>query len=180
MKLVATMGDNCLDRYLPPLEREFVGGNALNVAVGLRDLGHDVAYAGAVGPDEAGRAVLGAARARGIDITHVQLNDAPTGVTTIRLTDDGDRVFESEVLGSSATFRPTGTALAEIGRRAGDRRAAELLELFQHHRILEREVDLLVEEIDDLLRSAVRHAEAEEGARLVAGHGVGNRRHVVR
>jgi fructoselysine 6-kinase len=118
MKPVATMGDNCLDRYLPPLEREFVGGNALNVAVGLRDLGHDVAYAGAVGPDEAGRAVLAAARARGIDITHVQLNDAPTGVTTIRLTDDGDRVFESEVLGSSATFRPTGTALAEIGRRA--------------------------------------------------------------
>jgi len=43
MKLVATMGDNCLDRYLPPLEREFVGGNALNVAVGLRDLGPDVA-----------------------------------------------------------------------------------------------------------------------------------------
>ena len=43
MKPVATMGDNCLDRYLPPLERKFVGGNALNVAVGLSDLGHDVA-----------------------------------------------------------------------------------------------------------------------------------------
>jgi fructoselysine 6-kinase len=118
VKPVATMGDNCLDRYLPPLEREFVGGNALNVAVGLRDLGHDVAYAGAIGQDDAGRAVLGAARARGIDTTHVQVRDGATGVTTIRLTDDRDRVFESEVLGTSASFRPTGTALADLGRRA--------------------------------------------------------------
>ena len=36
VKPVATMGDNCVDRYLPPLGLEFVGGNALNVAVGLR------------------------------------------------------------------------------------------------------------------------------------------------
>ena len=118
MKPVATMGDNCLDRYLPPLDREFVGGNALNVAVGLCDLGHDVAYAGAVGRDEPGRAVMAAARARGIDTTHVQTGDGATGVTTIRLTDDGDRIFETEVLGTSASFRPTGTALADLGRRA--------------------------------------------------------------
>ncbi len=71
VKPVATMGDNCLDHYLPPLDREFVGGNALNVAIGLRDLGHDVAYAGAIGTDDAGRVVLAAAQARGIDTTHV-------------------------------------------------------------------------------------------------------------
>ncbi|HEY3764294.1 MAG TPA: PfkB family carbohydrate kinase [Gaiellales bacterium] len=118
MKPVATMGDNCLDHYLPPLDREFVGGNALNVAVGLRDLGHDVAYAGAIGTDDAGRVVLAAAQARGIDTTHVQTCDGATGVTTIRLTDDGDRIFESEVLGTSAGFRATPAALSDLGRRA--------------------------------------------------------------
>ena len=118
MKPVATMGDNCLDRYLPPLDREFVGGNALNVAVGLRDHGHDVAYAGAVGSDRAGDAVLAAASGRGIDTGHVHVGPGATGVTTIRLTDDGDRVFESEVLGESGTYRPDPATLADLGRRA--------------------------------------------------------------
>jgi fructoselysine 6-kinase len=118
VKPVATMGDNCLDRYLAPLDREFVGGNALNVAVGLRDHGHDVAYAGAVGCDRAGNAVLAAARGRGIDTAHVQVGPGATGVTTIRLTADGDRVFESEVLGESGTYRPDPAAIAGLGTRA--------------------------------------------------------------
>ena len=112
------MGDNCLDRYLPPLDREFVGGNALNVAVGLRDLGHDVAYAGAVGSDAAGRAVLAAAQRWGIDIAHIRVGPGATGATTIRLTPDGDRVFESEVLGESGTYRPDSATVADLGNRA--------------------------------------------------------------
>jgi fructoselysine 6-kinase len=112
------MGDNCLDRYLPPVDREHVGGNALNVAVGLCDLGHDVAYAGAVGDDDAGRRVLEAMRARGISTAHVQHGPGATGVTTIRLTPDGDRCFESEVLGTSAEFRPSEAALTELRDRA--------------------------------------------------------------
>jgi fructoselysine 6-kinase len=95
-----------------------VGGNALNVAVGLRDHGHEVAYGGAVGSDAAGAAVLGAAHTRGIDTTHVHVGPGATGVTTIRLTDDGDRVFESEVLGESGTYRPDPATLAELGGRA--------------------------------------------------------------
>ena len=118
VKPVAAMGDNCIDRYLPPLDREFVGGNAVNVAVGLRDLGHDVAYAGAVGDDEAGRSVVAALRARGIHVDHVQTIAGSTGVTTVRLTGDGDRVFESEVLGTSARFRPTAATLADLRGRA--------------------------------------------------------------
>ncbi len=117
-KPVATIGDNCLDRYLPPVDREFVGGNALNVAVGLRDRGHDVAYAGAVGSDAAGEAVLGAARRRGIDTFHVHVGPGATGMTTIRLADDGDRVFESEILGESGTYQPDPATLADLGGRA--------------------------------------------------------------
>jgi fructoselysine 6-kinase len=118
VKRVATIGDSCLDHYLPPLDRRFVGGNALNVAVGLRALGHDVACAGAVGSDAAGRQVLGVARAHGIDTTHVEIGLGATGATTIRLTDDGDRVFESEVLGANARYQPGVAALAELGGRA--------------------------------------------------------------
>jgi fructoselysine 6-kinase len=112
------MGDNCLDHYLPPLDREFVGGNALNVAVGLRGRGHDVAYAGAVGSDRQGDAVLEAARGRGVDTAHVQVGPGATGATTIRLTEDGDRVFEREVLGESGTYRPDPATLADLRRRA--------------------------------------------------------------
>jgi fructoselysine 6-kinase len=118
VKPVATMGDNCLDHYLPPLDRKFVGGNALNVAVGLCDRGHEVAYAGAVGSDRAGEAVLAAARGRGIDTGHVKIGPGATGATTIRLTDDGDRVFESEVLGESGTYRPDPETLADLASRA--------------------------------------------------------------
>ena len=108
------LGDNCLDHYLPPLDREFVGGNALNVAIGLRDHGHDVAYAGAVGSDDAGDTVREAARTRGIDTSHVHVGPGATGVTTIRLTADGDRVFESEVLGESGRYRPDPATLADL------------------------------------------------------------------
>ena len=36
---VATVGDNCIDRYGPPLGLSLVGGNAVNVAVQLARLG---------------------------------------------------------------------------------------------------------------------------------------------
>src|SRR4029078_2156041 len=62
--------------------------------------------------------VRGAARPRRIDTTHVHVGPGATGVTTIRLTPDGDRVFESEVLGESGTYRPDPGALADLGGRA--------------------------------------------------------------
>src|SRR3569832_2834461 len=71
-----------------------------------------------------------------------------------------------------------GEELAEVGRRAGDRNAAEVAELLEHARILERLVDLVVELVDNFLRRAVRDTEAEEGARLVAGDALGDGRHV--
>ncbi|MGN6379237.1 MAG: PfkB family carbohydrate kinase [Gaiellales bacterium] len=58
--VVASIGDNCIDRYVGSLKRTHVGGNALNVAVGLARAGRRVVYAGAVGDDEDGRTVLAA------------------------------------------------------------------------------------------------------------------------
>ena len=55
---VATVGDNCIDRYLPPVGVSTVGGNAVNVAVHIRRRGHRVVYLGAVGDDANGERLL--------------------------------------------------------------------------------------------------------------------------
>ena len=115
---MATVGDNCIDRYLPPIDRSLVGGNALNVAANLRRHGHAVRYAGAVGDDPEGRAVLAAVRGLGIDADAVQTVVEGTGVTLVRLHPDGEREFVSEQLGSSERYVPppdTVTLLAASG-----------------------------------------------------------------
>lgn len=109
---VATVGDNCIDRYLPPIDRSLVGGNALNVAANLRSHGHAVRYAGAVGDDPEGRAVLAAARGLGIDVGAVETVAEGTGVTLVRLHPDGEREFVSEQLGSSERYVPPAATLA--------------------------------------------------------------------
>ena len=128
----STIGESCVDRYLPPISRDTPGGNALNVAAGLAAAGLPTAYVGAVGDDEEGRFVLAQGRARGIDMRHVAVAPGRTGRTTITVTPEGDRVFDSEVLGVSATFRPSDEAVEFLktpvmGARDGpgrDRRGA--------------------------------------------------------
>jgi fructoselysine 6-kinase len=115
----ATLGESCVDRYLPPIGLDAPGGNALNVAAGLAAAGLPTAHVGAVGDDKAGRFVLAQAAGRGIDTTHVAVvPGGPTGLTTITVTPDGDRVFESEELGVSATFRPTDEAVELLKTRS--------------------------------------------------------------
>ena len=113
-----TIGESCVDRYLPPIGRDTPGGNALNVAAGLAAAGLLTAHVGAVGDDEEGRFVLAQAAERGIDTTHIAVGAGRTGLTTITVTPDGDRVFESEELGVSATFRPSDEAVAFLKTRS--------------------------------------------------------------
>jgi fructoselysine 6-kinase len=114
----ATIGESCVDRYLPPISRDTPGGNALNVAAGLAAAGLPTAYVGAVGDDDEGRFVVAQGRARGIDMRHVAVTPGRTGRTTITVTPDGDRVFDSEVLGVSATFRPSEEAVVFLKTRS--------------------------------------------------------------
>ncbi len=128
------LGDNCIDRYLPPIDQEFVGGQAVNVARGLRRHGLAVAYAGVVGRDPAGERIVAELAGLGVDVTAVRQSQGPTGVTTIASTPDGERRFVSEEYGISTpyvadeiAFRlAAGSALvygahladaAEVGRR---------------------------------------------------------------
>jgi fructoselysine 6-kinase len=102
---LGAVGDNCIDRYAPPVRPDSVGGNALNVAVGFVQQRHPAAYLGAVGDDADGRLILETARAAGVDVDGVQILAGLTGVTTVELLPDGDRVFLDESYGASALFR---------------------------------------------------------------------------
>lgn len=98
------VGDNCIDHYLPPIDRRFVGGNAVNVAVHLRRSGISTSYVGAVGHDEDGDMVLEWLRAEGVDVSRVRVLHGPTGITEVRVAECGDRIFVREDMGVQKDF----------------------------------------------------------------------------
>lgn len=108
---VASVGDNCVDRYVDPPGLTEPGGNALNVAVHVAAAGVECAYFGIVSADSDGRLLLAAARAAGVDVSGVEVRpDGHTGVTVVRIA-DGERIFESERYGVAADIRLNGMVL---------------------------------------------------------------------
>lgn len=109
-----TLGDNVVDRYL---ERGvlYPGGNAVNVAVHGRRCGAGAAYIGAVGTDLAGRAVLDALVAEGVDTSMLRIVEGPNASADVRVV-DGNRVFDhgdpgvSRFLLTSADFAAVAAA----------------------------------------------------------------------
>jgi fructoselysine 6-kinase len=112
MKL-AGVGDNVVDRYRD-LGMMFPGGQALNVAVYARRLGLDAAYVGALGDDRAGRHVLQAIRAEGLDYTRVQVVHGPNAFAEVALV-DGNREFLGGDAGVSK-FRLSSADLAFVAQ----------------------------------------------------------------
>lgn len=113
----AAVGDNCIDRYLPPVGDCLVGGNAVNVAVQLARLGRSVTYFGAVGADGAGEAVRAALMANGVATTGLHLMPGEeTARTDIETLPDGDRRFVFEGFGACAGYRPGGQDLHLLRR----------------------------------------------------------------
>lgn len=102
----ATLGDNCIDRYLH-LQQAAVGGNALNVAVQLARLGERCSYFGAVGQDEAADWTRAALLDNGVAIAHLQELTAPTAYTDINVDADGERFLAFEDFGATAIYAPT-------------------------------------------------------------------------
>ncbi|HEU0194594.1 MAG TPA: PfkB family carbohydrate kinase [Gaiellales bacterium] len=109
--MLAAVGDSCVDRYLPPVDRTTAGGNALNVAANLAARGHRTAYAGSVGDDADGRLIRRAAQAAGLDLRHLSSAPGVTGVCLVRLRADGEREFVSERTGVSGAYRPSPAAV---------------------------------------------------------------------
>jgi fructoselysine 6-kinase len=103
---IATVGDNCIDRYLAPVNLSTVGGNAVNVAVNLALLGQKISYFGAVGRDRDGERTLAALSANGVDTENVHVLDGPTAYTEVLVGADGDRSFVHEQFGVCAGYAP--------------------------------------------------------------------------
>lgn len=113
----AAVGDNCIDRFLPPVGDCLVGGNAVNVAVQLARLGRDVGYFGAVGDDPAGDAVAAALAANGVDTAGLRrAAGQATARTDIETLPDGDRRFVFESFGACRDYRPGAADIARLRR----------------------------------------------------------------
>jgi fructoselysine 6-kinase len=103
----AAVGDNCIDRFLPPLSLSLIGGNAVNVAVQLSRLGLKTAYFGAVGQDDDGSRMLACFRSNGLCIDHVQVLPGTTAYTDIEVDAAGDRTLAYEDFGVCKGYRPS-------------------------------------------------------------------------
>jgi fructoselysine 6-kinase len=112
----AAVGDNCIDRFMPPIGVSLVGGNAVNVAVQLRRLGLGTAYFGAVGPDENGRRMLACFTDNHLNIDHVQILPGITAYTDIEVDETGDRTFAFEEFGVCRGYRPNDRDLQALTR----------------------------------------------------------------
>ena len=91
MMRIACVGDNCID-YYDDTNEAFPGGNPVNVAVYVRRLGGDSCYVGAVGDDAYGRLMADALRAKGVDVSRLQVRSGATALSHVRRI-DGERVF---------------------------------------------------------------------------------------
>lgn len=115
---LATVGDNCIDRYLPPVGLSTVGGNAVNVAVHLSAMGHRVAYYGAVGNDDDGRRTVAALRGKGVATGRVRADPrGRTAITDIRSGPGGARTIAFEDFGVCRGYRPDAAEVAELLRK---------------------------------------------------------------
>lgn len=103
----AAVGDNCIDRFLPPIGLSLIGGNAVNVAVQLSRRGLRTGYFGAVGSDEAGRRMLGCFKDNGLYTDHVQIRPGATAYTNIEVNEAGERTFVLEEFGVCKGYRPS-------------------------------------------------------------------------
>jgi len=111
MRLIG-VGDNTADVYLH-MGRMFPGGNAVNTAAFASRFGHQSSYLGWVGRDRAGKLILDALQAEGVDTSHCRQVDGSTAYCEIDLV-DGDRVFGESDPGVRLQIRLTESDLEFI------------------------------------------------------------------
>jgi len=103
---VAVVGDNTIDRYVGPNGRDYVGGNAVNVAVQLAERGIDVRYFGSRIHDEL--------VTRGVNVDGLVTMQGPTALTLISVDVSGDRHIDEERFGVTAQYYPTDAEITSM------------------------------------------------------------------
>jgi fructoselysine 6-kinase len=111
---VATVGDNCIDRYLSPIGMATVGGNAVNVAVHLSRLGRRTAYFGAVGEDKEGHWTRACLTANDVNIEQLRSVVGRTAFTNLDVDPSGDRIITFEDFGVCRGYRPNGPEIEAL------------------------------------------------------------------
>jgi fructoselysine 6-kinase len=114
---LATVGDNCIDRYLP-FGRSAVGGNAVNVAVHLARMGWPCAYFGAVGADPEGERTRAVLAANGVDLSHLVVLPGRTPYTDLDVDAEGDRIIAYEDFGVCADYQPSAADIEALRGKA--------------------------------------------------------------
>ncbi|PGM49376.1 fructoselysine 6-kinase [Bacillus sp. AFS053548] len=102
---IVTAGDNCMDVYLAN-EEVFPGGNPVNVAVYLKELGADSTYIGWVGSDSFGDQMIKSIQSKGVDTSFISKKIGKTAVTHVELVNN-DRHFGDYDEGVMAQFTLT-------------------------------------------------------------------------
>lgn len=94
MRLIG-IGDSVVD-YYKDQSIMYPGGNALNTAVFAKRSGASAAaYLGILGDDKPGRHILESLASENVDATRVRIVKGVTGVATVAVNEEGDRVFLS-------------------------------------------------------------------------------------
>lgn len=116
--MLGAIGDNTIDQYFGADERSFVGGNALNVAMQMKLLGHDVRYAGAIGPDANGTRIRNALQDHGVVTEGLVEMDGITSISKIKVEPSGERHIVFEDFAVCADYRPDEQQLNELANCA--------------------------------------------------------------
>jgi len=95
-------------------ELAYPGGNPVNVAVYLKELGADPAYIGWVGFDQYGDLMKEKIRKKGVDITHLSTKEGKTAITQVEL-NGNDRCFGDYDEGVMASFCLTKEEVEFVG-----------------------------------------------------------------
>lgn len=112
---IAAVGDNCIDRFLPPLGFRLAGGNAVNVAVQAVRLGCEASYFGAIGADEDGNHMRRALRENQVGIDGLVTDETrPTAYTDIVAEAGGERRFVFEEFGACAAYRVSDAGIGRL------------------------------------------------------------------
>ncbi|BFH59536.1 fructoselysine 6-kinase [Paenibacillus azoreducens] len=102
---IVTIGDNCMDVYQAS-GMAYPGGNPVNVAVYLQELGAETAYMGWVGTDPYGEIMIKSIQGKGVDTSRMVKKEGNTAVTYVEMVGN-DRKFGDYDEGVMAHFALT-------------------------------------------------------------------------
>jgi sugar/nucleoside kinase (ribokinase family) len=115
--MIIGIGDNCIDYYLPPIDKSFAGGNVVNVVANLQKHGQSALYVGTVGSDPRGSVLISDLQSLGMNTQFISREEGLTGITEIELW-NGEYLIRSEEYGVSSQVKLNDETLQFLNEKA--------------------------------------------------------------